>query len=182
MVTRLVFSFLICGTLLLVDCSLTVKPSICDHFVEDRIPGPDVFFYNSKRLFAFYDDKNWTEAYRACKRIGLSLFSIRDSNENFAIGEYLKNRIYGTDVALYTWTYLYIWTGGRRVNGTWRWVPQRAPIGFASWEKGEPNNESGVENCLEIRTINSGAKPSWGDAHCKEKKRYICENSIGGLG
>lgn len=182
MVTRLVHCSLICVIILLIDCSLIVRPSICDHFVDEGVPSPDVFFYKSKRLFVFYEDKNWTEAYKSCKRVGLKLLSIQSNQENFAIGEYLKNRIYEGEIALYTWTYLYIWTGGKRVNDTWRWVAQKSPILFTSWEKGEPNNDSGVEDCLEIRSINIGTKPLWGDAHCKEKKRFICENPIGGLG
>lgn len=182
MLTRILRCFIIFASFLIIVDSLTERPPICDHFVEEGIPDPDVFFFKSKRLFLFYEDRTWTEAYKACKRIGLKLFSIGDAQENLAIGEYLKDRIYDSEGPLYTWTYLHIWTGGKRVNNTWLWVPQKSSIGYKSWGTNEPNNYLGVENCLELRTFNSVAKPLWGDSNCKEKKRYICENLIGGLG
>ncbi|XP_073480450.1 CD209 antigen-like protein C [Aquarana catesbeiana] len=65
------------------------------------------------------------------------------------------------------------WIGLRRDtqnSDRWLWV-DGTPLTFSLWEKGEPNNLGGHENCIELR------KNIWllNDYPCDDKKRSICE-------
>ena len=45
----------------------------------------------------------------------------------------------------------------------------------ANWGPGEPNNNGGDENCLEI---NHGGR-NWNDRACSSVQKYICEMMAG---
>ncbi|XP_040197917.1 CD209 antigen-like protein C [Rana temporaria] len=65
------------------------------------------------------------------------------------------------------------WVGLRRDSkgsSRWRWV-DGTPLMFSVWNKGEPNNAGGDEDCTEIlkdaRSLN--------DARCDNKKLSVCK-------
>ncbi|XP_040198100.1 CD209 antigen-like protein C [Rana temporaria] len=65
------------------------------------------------------------------------------------------------------------WIGLRRdtQNSTrWVWV-DGTPLTFSAWNKGEPNNQYGRENCTEIKKN----VRSMNDVPCDIKKHYICK-------
>ena len=45
-------------------------------------------------------------------------------------------------------------------------------LGINFWDAGEPNDDGGDEDCVEIRGDDKGGK--WNDMPCSNKLRYIC--------
>ncbi len=75
-------------------------------------------------------------------------------------------------------TFLYTLAGGTSfaggcdddVEGTWTWVTGE-PWAYEDWVSGEPNNDGGIEDCMELRT-----STSWNDIPCDGYLRaYTCE-------
>ena len=65
------------------------------------------------------------------------------------------------------------WTGGiRAFHGDFVWYNNNDDLGFTNYNSGEPNNDSGDENCLEIRSDNHG---TWNDVDCGFFLSFICE-------
>jgi hypothetical protein len=48
-----------------------------------------------------------------------------------------------------------------------------SPLNFINWNKGEPNNGDGGENCVEMYGSNS----YWNDAQCGIQQAFICEKA-----
>nr|XP_026693421.1 CD209 antigen-like protein D [Ciona intestinalis] len=48
--------------------------------------------------------------------------------------------------------------------------------GYANWDHKEPNNSSGDEYCVEIR---STSNYKWNDIPCHQKRYYICQRKAG---
>ncbi|KAM3913288.1 pulmonary surfactant-associated protein D-like [Leptodactylus fuscus] len=54
-------------------------------------------------------------------------------------------------------------------EGTFRY-PDGKTISYSNWAKGEPNNDKGVEDCVEMYFDGY-----WNDKNCDEKRLIICE-------
>lgn len=48
--------------------------------------------------------------------------------------------------------------------------PTGETLVYSNWAPGEPNNNGGAENCVEILT-----NGKWNDKNCKEQRLVICE-------
>ena len=65
------------------------------------------------------------------------------------------------------------WVGGiRAFHGDFVWYHNNDDLVFTNYDRGEPNNDSGDENCLEIRSDNHG---TWNDVDCGFFLSFICE-------
>ncbi|KAJ8297631.1 hypothetical protein KUTeg_024162 [Tegillarca granosa] len=52
--------------------------------------------------------------------------------------------------------------------------PTGSTVGFVNWAPGQPDDYDGAEDCVEYQV----AKTKWNDAHCAEKKGFMCELSL----
>ncbi|CAH1997605.1 unnamed protein product [Acanthoscelides obtectus] len=68
------------------------------------------------------------------------------------------------------------WTSGRRHDNFWRWDSTGRPIHYTNWEKGEPNNSGGTENCLQLRFNTISKTLQWNDCACDASSYFICES------
>jgi hypothetical protein len=107
--------------------------------------------------------KTWTEARSHCESLNGYLVTITSEEEqNFLFDQMLRHS--GQD----------IWAGAtdKDVEGDWRWVTGE-PFEYQNWRKGEPNNEKGIEDYLELRLV-FGFK--WNDVPNAAKKNwFVCE-------
>ena len=107
--------------------------------------------------------KIWTEARSHCESLGGYLVTITSKEEqNFLFDQILR------------YSKKDIWAGAtdKVEKGNWKWVTGEK-FDYTNWKRGEPNNENGIEDCLELRSraffkwndVPSGAKRNW----------FICE-------
>ncbi|KAM4702869.1 uncharacterized protein WCC33_011405 [Rhinophrynus dorsalis] len=104
-------------------------------------------------------EANYNDAKSTCSKAGGQLASPMNSEENQAVLkivlQYKKNAFLGINDI--------------QTEGTFRY-PNGAIISYSNWKIGEPNNEFGVEDCVEM--YNTG---KWNDKKCEEKRLMICE-------
>jgi hypothetical protein len=108
---------------------------------------------------------SWTAASVLAAKFGGHLASVRDSAENKFIFDLVNYKKYWSgDLGNGSGP----WLGGFRSNGAkspsegWCWVTGEKFL-FQSWELGEPNNGSGVQDKLSFYSISTGATPTWDD-------------------
>uniref|UniRef100_A0A8C1REJ7 C-type lectin domain-containing protein n=1 Tax=Cyprinus carpio TaxID=7962 RepID=A0A8C1REJ7_CYPCA len=59
-------------------------------------------------------------------------------------------------------------------EGNLTWV-DNSPLNQGFWDEGEPNDEHGIEDCVEIRADVPFILNNWNDLPCSEKRKGICE-------
>ncbi|XP_070548201.1 uncharacterized protein [Ptychodera flava] len=104
---------------------------------------------------------SWLKAYDNCHHIGGRLAIIRDASVNNYINAF-------TNAA--------VWIGlnDRSSEGHWEWI-DGTPVNYTNWNTGEPNNQTGKENCGQMQ---KGTGGQWSDAHCSKFSGFVCENTI----
>ena len=71
---------------------------------------------------------------------------------------------------------LEVWIGLHRDpkdNSTWLWVDGSRAT-FTNWNKHEPNNLNGSEDCVNIFPWENW---EWNDRRCADSLRYVCETT-----
>ncbi|KAK5976694.1 C-type lectin domain-containing protein [Trichostrongylus colubriformis] len=111
--------------------------------------------------------KTWAEADKACKSKGAQLASIMNKEENDFIWDIAKS------VSERTGPEGRIWIGGKKKCGSWKWT-DGTKWDYENWDSGEPNNEGGHEDCLQI-LAHPQRKGKWNDAPCDGKLAFVCE-------
>ena len=48
-------------------------------------------------------------------------------------------------------------------------------VAFTNWAPGEPNDQNGVENCVEFYTRDG----QWNDMPCTYSRAYVCKKAVG---
>ncbi|XP_057592942.1 pulmonary surfactant-associated protein D-like [Hippopotamus amphibius kiboko] len=104
-------------------------------------------------------EKTVQDAQQVCTQAGGQLASPRSAAENEAVRQLVtahsKAAFLGmTDI---------------QKEGTFTYATEE-PLVYSNWAPGEPNNQGGVENCVEI--LPSG---KWNDKACGEQRLVICE-------
>ncbi|XP_004583581.2 pulmonary surfactant-associated protein D [Ochotona princeps] len=104
-------------------------------------------------------EKDYEEAQQVCAQAGGQLPSPRNAAENHALQELLtmKNK-----AAFLSMT-------DTKTEGTFTY-PTGEPLVYSNWAPGEPNNNGGSENCVEI--FSNG---KWNDKVCGEQRLVVCE-------
>jgi cysteine-rich repeat protein len=105
----------------------------------------------------------WLEARAACQLHGSHLVTIHDSGENFMVASLLDGRVW-------------IGLSDTASEGSFRWV-DGSGISYAPWVAGEPNDEGGMEDCVEVGYM---APDQWNDLPCDQQRPFICEISASG--
>ncbi|XP_056594394.1 C-type lectin domain family 6 member A-like [Triplophysa dalaica] len=115
----------------------------------------------TSRYFISCEFKNWIDSRQFCRDRGANLVIINTEEEQ----RYVSSMI--TDS---------IWIGLSDIEneGVMQWV-DNSSVDVEFWVSGEPNDASGVEDCVHIGH-SSPPEQNWNDQRCTEKRRWICEN------
>jgi len=109
------------------------------------------------------EPKTWTEGRSHCESLGGYLVTITSREEkNFIFNQILQYSNHD------------VWAGAtdKDFKGDWKWITGEK-FEYTNWNKGEPNNENGIEDYLELRLV-FGFK--WNDVPNAAKKNwFICE-------
>ncbi|XP_075466269.1 pulmonary surfactant-associated protein D-like [Ascaphus truei] len=102
---------------------------------------------------------NYNDAKATCSKAGGQLASPLNSEENQAVSalslQYKKKPFLGINDI--------------ETEGTFRYLTGEL-IGYSNWNPNEPNNDKGVEDCVEMYTTGK-----WNDKNCNEKHLVVCE-------
>ena len=92
--------------------------------------------------YKFNPDKlDWDEAERKCNQEGAHLTSIfSDKDASFVRCLQDASSIHKT------------WIGGKRNGNDFQWIDGSA-FDYDNWNTGEPDNQGGVENCIEVYSV-----------------------------
>ncbi|TMW41002.1 hypothetical protein DOY81_013918, partial [Sarcophaga bullata] len=120
------------------------------------VVGQKLYYFEEKIIMTH---ANATEE---CKKMGMNLASIKSKQEREYLKEYIQ-QAYGKLEAY--------WLDGFKKNGQWIWMGHGENIETFFWHKGEPNNLSDLENCLQTWDNEF----DWNDNDCKKKFHFICD-------
>uniref|UniRef100_G1Q512 C-type lectin domain-containing protein n=1 Tax=Myotis lucifugus TaxID=59463 RepID=G1Q512_MYOLU len=104
--------------------------------------------------------KRFQEAEQMCAQAGGQLPSPRSAAENYALQQLVEAKNSGAAFLSMT----DFWMEGRFT------YPEGVPLVYSNWAPGEPNDDSGREDCAEIM-----ANGKWNDVPCGAKRLVICE-------
>ncbi|KAJ1142391.1 hypothetical protein NDU88_008717 [Pleurodeles waltl] len=135
---------------LLRDASTKLKKAIL--LQNGRSVGEKLFVTHHREL-------NYEAAKVICANAGGSIASPRNAAENNAIKE----------IIVQTEKVAFLGINDLRTEGDFRY-PSGEEIGYSNWASKEPNNEKGIEDCVEMPS--SG---KWNDRSCGDKRLVICE-------
>ncbi|KAM4636534.1 pulmonary surfactant-associated protein D-like [Discoglossus pictus] len=105
------------------------------------------------------EEGNYDDAKSACSKDGGQVASPRSAEENEAVLKLVKKHSKSAFLGIND-----IETEGvfRHLNGEL--------VTYSNWNPGEPNNQGGSEDCVEIFTTGK-----WNDKNCRDKRLIICE-------
>ncbi|XP_063079997.1 CD209 antigen-like protein E [Engraulis encrasicolus] len=141
----------------------------CDHTLNNCtfnsfliITGVMDTHFGSSRYYIPCDERNWADSQQHCVDLGGHLVIIDSQEEQeFIISQLNIKRA---------------WIGLSDVETekVWKWVDGTPLSESGFWMKGEPNDQGGGEDCVEIIYHDNPLK-TWNDDVCSEAKRFICE-------
>jgi len=104
----------------------------------------------------------WRDAAAFCMARGGSLARIDSAEQSQALYREAR-RLDGKS----RW---WIGLNDRTAEGRFEWI-DGAPVTFAAWAKGEPNNDTCNQDCAALKRRGDGA---WHDTHCGQPQPFIC--------
>ena len=105
--------------------------------------------------------RSWESARRVCKASGGDLASFNAPEEAHDFFVAVGPKIGAAEA---------VWFGlSEPKPGAWTWL-DGTPLSDSSWNRGEPNNDGGHEDCAEWRLTNG----TWNDAPCDSLRPYVC--------
>ncbi|XP_076027251.1 uncharacterized protein LOC143016684 [Genypterus blacodes] len=115
--------------------------------------------FQSSCYYVSKSQKNWKESRQECLLSGANLVIINSRGEQAFLMD-LQDRF---------------WIGLSDLDnkGQWRWVDGTG-LTDGIWAKGEPNDEHGGEDCVELL----GGFNAWNDAPCSAMNHSVCEKLV----
>ncbi|KAA8578956.1 hypothetical protein FQN60_006048 [Etheostoma spectabile] len=132
-----------------------------------QAPCPSGWSQFGSRCFLFSAaPKTWLNGETFCQTTGGNLASIHSEEEQVFLKDYIK-REYGS--------YPRTWIGGFDAvkEDTWMWT-DGSKFNFKSWNRGEPNNNAGGENCL----VMNWYEGQWNDWACTNQTSFACSKNL----
>ncbi|XP_053305838.1 pulmonary surfactant-associated protein D-like isoform X1 [Spea bombifrons] len=123
-------------------------------FTKGTSSGNKIYISNNLEV-------TYREAVQICSKAGGQLPSPKNKAENDAV----------LAIALEKKKRPFLGINDIQVEGSFRY-PNGQLIGYSNWEPGEPNDDLGVEDCVEMYDTGK-----WNDKNCEEKRLVICEFS-----
>ncbi|XP_065681617.1 mast/stem cell growth factor receptor Kit isoform X2 [Hydra vulgaris] len=117
-------------------------------------------YKNHCYFFSSAPKKTWKNAVLSCQKYEGKLLNIEDENENLFILDFLKNGDAN-----------HLWIGLKALPRKYVWS-DNTPLLFLNWSNNEPNNNGGIENCVEIST------DGWNDNDCNNSFDFICKTKM----
>ncbi len=123
---------------------------------------PDRLFNLLGQIFCVnLERQNWHDAEAQCQKIGAHLATMKNSSLTNALRESFNGPV----------TVHRFWIGlAEPSEGRWIWS-NGAPMKFAAFHPGEPNNAAGNEDCAEWFVQNG----RWNDVDCFAPRHFMCE-------
>ncbi|XP_071769192.1 uncharacterized protein LOC139922567 [Centroberyx gerrardi] len=115
--------------------------------------------FNSSCYYIASESKNWDKSRQDCRDRGADLAIINSKEEQNFLTRFHDR----------TW----IGLSDKHAEGKWMWVDGTFLVGAGFWQDGEPNDHSGVEDCVEVSRGGDG----WNDLRCSERLSWACEES-----
>ncbi|XP_045191039.2 perlucin-like [Mercenaria mercenaria] len=112
-----------------------------------------------------HDTEEWIGAVDICRELGGQLVEIEDAAEDQFILSQARKRGDSFWIAL----------SDIQKEGTWVWMNSKTPLApgdYTHWENGQPDNDDGDENCVNLE---DNFNNLWNDFPCHEIINYICE-------
>ncbi|XP_048239843.1 perlucin-like [Haliotis rufescens] len=109
---------------------------------------------------------SFAEAKTYCQYMQSHLARITSKVEDDFLRGHVRRRGKGTDY----------WLGATDMNveGKWLWEGNKA-MTYTNWDRNNPNNDKGVENCLGLR---KEFNYKWNDYQCHHRLNFICEKNL----
>ncbi|XP_056315720.1 CD209 antigen-like protein B [Danio aesculapii] len=114
------------------------------------------------RLFFSDEAKSWSQSRQFCRDRGADLVIIKSEKKQKIVSLLVNERV---------------WIGLSDIEseGNLTWV-DNSTLNQGFWRKGEPNDEHGIEDCVEIMGSHGfSALNNWNDLPCSQKRKAICE-------
>uniref|UniRef100_A0A8C2CGC1 C-type lectin domain-containing protein n=1 Tax=Cyprinus carpio TaxID=7962 RepID=A0A8C2CGC1_CYPCA len=104
-------------------------------------------------FFVSTELKSWSDSRQYCRDHGADLIIIKSEEKQVSL----------------------VWIGlsDSENEGIMKWV-DNSPLKQGFWLKGEPNDEHGNEDCIELMPSNPVLN-NWNDLPCSEMRKFICE-------
>jgi len=137
---------------------------------NNQQPKPGIIYNGNGHSYEVVNQTmSWTDARRYCEERGGYLATITSSGEQAFIENLLARK---GDKILY-------WLGGYRDNnGNFQWVTGE-PFVYTNWNHGEPNNNDGIEDKIEIYANRPQFHGPWNDnkndGYGQNQSGFICE-------
>ncbi|KAH3858355.1 C-type lectin domain family 4 member G-like [Dreissena polymorpha] len=122
--------------------------------------------YDNSIYFELNSTMNFSEGSRRCRQYGAHLPEVTTSGEN----SFLRNTFVGSRRGIR----IFLGATDQLIEGHWIWEYTGQEVRYQDWNTGEPNNENGGEDCLEISYWNV----RWNDARCTTNMTIVCEFNI----
>lgn len=123
------------------------------------------FDYNGHHYEVYSNTVDWQTAKRFCEQKGGHLITITSTNENNAV----KNNVKGLTNERY-------WLGLTDISleSKWEWVTNEK-TSFTDWAEGEPTNEDGIADYVELNTVTNHWYDCMGFLSANLNIGFICE-------
>uniref|UniRef100_A0A8C1B421 Si:ch73-343l4.8 n=1 Tax=Cyprinus carpio carpio TaxID=630221 RepID=A0A8C1B421_CYPCA len=115
--------------------------------------GPVCFFMSTEL-------KSWSDSRKYCRDRGADLVIINTEEKQRFISSLVSERVW-------------IGLSDRKQEGIMKWV-DNSPLKQGFWLNGEPNNQGGNEDCIELMPSNPVLN-NWNDLQCSVKRKGFCE-------
>ncbi|KTF82197.1 hypothetical protein cypCar_00033741 [Cyprinus carpio] len=103
--------------------------------------------------------KSWSDSRQYCRERGADLVIINTEEKQKFISSFIKERVW-------------IGLSDREQEGVMKWV-DNSTLKQGFWIKGEPNDEHGIEDCIELTPSHPAL--NWNDLPCSEMRKGFCE-------
>ncbi|XP_016139807.1 CD209 antigen-like [Sinocyclocheilus grahami] len=111
-------------------------------------------------FFVSTELKSWSDSRQYCRDRGADLVIINSEEKQRFISSFIKDRVW-------------IGLSDTENEGIMKWV-DNSTLKPGFWLNGEPNNQDGDEDCIELMPSNPVLN-NWNDLPCSQKRKGFCE-------